>query len=341
MRKAYYVVVLAACAHNPGVPRFDTERVSALAVAGRPLPSEGVRLEMRALPWWTVAGTSDRFVLAFDDPGRSPTPGRKVGEVRSRDVSLSPEVFAAARCAWQIVPMGDPRPCPTLTREEARELSRPAIEEARAELRAKAGDVGASVVGDVRCFADGRMSARLWCEGVAIDAVIDGRPRDPDVLAMDREPRVPPSRFAVLADGSVGMLRDTAVVGTTLGIRYAPFELGLYILDLQRETVAPMDRGRIGIGMTALGRVAIAHSRFDALVGLSALGVTQNGATNPSFDGLYHGFLGVAYQTPWRLGGMAQPFVQLRLGAAAGSAIEQRAVPMIELHLGLSSPERR
>jgi hypothetical protein len=102
-----------------------------------------------------------------------------------------------------------------------------------------------------------------------------------------------------------------------------------------------MEGGLVGIGFTALARVAIKDSRADMLVGASALAAAQNGATNPDFDGLYHGFVGLAYQTDWRIQGVAQPFVQLRAGVAHGTAIASQTLPMIELHLGLSTPEKR
>jgi hypothetical protein len=150
-----------------------------------------------------------------------------------------------------------------------------------------------------------------------------------------------PTRLVFYADGSAGVLGTKAVVASTLGIRYRPFEVGFCILDLQRESVAPQDRGLVGLGITGLVRLALGDSRADAIAGVSAVAAFRNGATNPDFDGLYHGFVGLAYQSPWRIAGTAQPYAQLRAGAAYGTAVAATLVPMVELHLGLSTPERR
>jgi hypothetical protein len=90
-------------------------------------------------------------------------------------------------------------------------------------------------------------------------------------------------------------------------------------------------------------RKSLGTSRFDLLLGASAVATAQNGATNPGFDGLYQGFGGIAYQTNMslRLFGGGQPFLQLRAGTAYEGGAVQRASPIVELHLGLSSPEAR
>ena len=54
-----------------------------------------------------------------------------------------------------------------------------------------------------------------------------------------------------------------------------------------------------------------------------------------------YGFAGIAYQSSWRIGGYAQPFVQLRAGAARTTGMDAKTLPMLELHLGLTTPERR
>jgi hypothetical protein len=395
---AVLVVGAVACANNPGVARYRATAPAALVPVGPPRDARSVRVEMKALPWWTVAESSRYFVLGFDERDQTPTKGARIGAVRSRDIALDDHTLGATKCAWEIVPMGDPRACQYTTRETAMAVSHDAIAEARAELRAKAADAGAGVVGDVRCFAErvpvatsadaspsgspdasaSPIAGRLWCEGIALDATVTAGEvasgavapsgvapggvasggRDPasiDPAGADRavpdevdpaapisyDPRVTPTRLVFYADASVGMLDAKPVVASTLGIRYRPFEVGFYILDLQRESVVPQDRGLVGLGLTALLRHAIGGSRADAIAGVSAIAAFQNGATNPDFDGLYHGFVGIAYQSPWRIAGTAQPYAQLRAGAAYGTAIAQKTVPMLELHLGLSTPERR
>jgi hypothetical protein len=313
---------------------------------------------MRQLPWWTVSdGGSQHFILGFDETAAGTLPGRVVGPVRSRNVALTEEVFVAMRCGWQIA-MGKPEGC-QMSREQGQTLAREAITEARAELQAKAGDAGATGVRDVRCFAEARLSdagepghmdRQVWCEGTAVVsetlsntsgvAAADAAPVVDPTQPVD-QPVTPATRFALVADGSFAMLGNKPVVGSTLGLRYRPFELGFYILDLQRTSLAPMEGGLVGIGFTALARFAIKGSRADALVGGSALAAAQNGAVNPDFDGLYNGFVGIAYQSSWRIQGVAQPFVQLRAGVAHGTAIASQTLPMVELHLGLSTPEKR
>ena len=87
---------------------------------------------------------------------------------------------------------------------------------------------------------------------------------------IEHEPRTPATRLVLHTDGSVGMLGGVPIVGATLGLRYRPFEVGLYILDLQRESITPMDGGLVGFGATALGRLALKRSRADVIAGLSA-----------------------------------------------------------------------
>ena len=345
-------LALAACRSNVGVPAFDRTWPPPLPrVAGASAAPEAaaVRVEMRPLPWWTIAGTETHFILKLSESAAPPTVGTRLGPVRSHDVALSDELFGAVRCAWQIVPMGEPRPCAG-PREAAMARALEPIERARAELRELGAAGGATVVGEVRCFAaSGRGGGRLWCEGTAL-AEVGGAPRAAsagaalDPAAPDPaepvpgEPATPPTRFVLAADGSVAMLGDVPVVGTTLALRYRPVELGLYILDLGRDGT---QRGLVGVGVTALVRKSLGGTRADAIAGVSALAVAPNGSVNPRFEGLYHGFAGLAYQTPWRISGVAQPFVQLRAGAARGTDLAPSLAPMVELRLGLSTPERR
>jgi hypothetical protein len=350
-RLAVLALATAACAGNPGVPKFRSTAPAPLAPVAAPRDAKTVRIEMKALPWWTVAESSRYFVLGFDEPDTEPTRGQPMGAVRSRDIDLDDHVFGAVKCAWEIVPMGDPRSCGATTREQAMEIAHDAITEARAEVRAKAADADdvRAGVGDVRCFAEqqhaGSVTAppgRLWCEGTAITAPTAMATSDGDPAApISHAPRVTPTRLVFYADGSVGMLDAKPVVASTLGIRYRPFEVGFYILDLQRESIAPQERGLVGLGLTALVRYGLKDSRADAILGASAVTAFKNNSTNPDFDGLYHGFVGLAYQSSWRIAGTAQPYAQLRAGAAYGTAIAAKTVPMLELHLGLSTPERR
>jgi hypothetical protein len=323
LRIAALAVACVACANNPGAPRYRGTQPTALPAFAPPVPAEAVRVAMQPLPWWTVADHGTAYVLQLGDPEVS-LEGHAIGAVRSSDVDADHE---AVRCAFQIVPMGDPRPCAG-PREVATDIARPAIDRALAELQAQAGSAGANGVRDVRCFASDRTSGHVWCEGTAIDTTRIAPPQQPG------------SRFLLVADASVGTFGSQAVVGSTLGVRYRPIELGFYIADLSRSSVAPQQGGLIGLGGTVLGRFGLGGSRADAIAGVTAATVLRNGSTNPDVTALYYGFAGLAYQSTWRISGHAQPFVQLRAGAARSTA-EKQTLPMLELHLGLSTPERR
>ena len=335
--------VLVACASNPGVSRFRSATPAPLVPREAARPPETVRLAMTSVPWWTVAEASDTFVLGFDESHAPPPVGRQVGEVRSSDVALDDDLLAAVRCAWKIIPMGDPRPCPSgMPRAAAMESAREPIAAARDDVRAQAARAGVGAVADVRCFVRESARPHLWCEGVAI---ADQRaptvaPDEDPTAPIDHDPEVRPSRFLISADGGVGMLGTQTVVSSLLSLRYRPLEAGFELFDLARTSLAPTEGRRVGVGVTVLGRYGLGHSRFDAIVGGSAIATFQNGATNPTFAGLYHGFAGIAYQTPWRISGVAQPWVQLRAGAAYDRGTEA-AAPMVGLHFGLSSPELR
>jgi len=305
-------------------------------------------MKMKSLPWWTVAD-NDHFVLRFDVEDDQPIRGKRVGPIRSRDIDLDNGVFEAIQCAWG----GDTDLCGERSLRSAGEQAHDAIAEARAELRARTADAGADIVGDVRCFAERRKSAdpaappgpsKMWCEGVAFSAAPDAVGVYADVdpaLPKDDEPRMPEARFTLVADAGVGMQGGKPIVSSTLGIRYRPIEIGFYILDLQRESVAPQDNGLVGLGLTALGRKQLGrHSGGDAIFGGSAIAAFQNGSTNPDFDGLYQAFAGLAYQSRWNIW-HGQPWVQLRAGAASGTALKNKLAPLVELHLGLATPERR
>jgi hypothetical protein len=305
-------------------------------------------MKMKVLPWWTVFD-NEHFVLRFDVPDDAPIRGRRVGPIRSRDIDLENSVFESIRCAWS----GDTNLCGAFQSvRSAGEQAHDAIAEARAELRARTADAGADIVGDVRCFAE-RVKyadpaehgpAKMWCEGVAYSATPDAVGVFADVdpaVPRDDEVPMPQARFTLVADAGVGIQGGKPIVSSTLGIRYRPFELGFYILDLQRESVTPQDDGLVGLGLTVLGRKQLRrHSGGDAIVGGSAITAFQNGATNPDFDGMYQLFAGLAYQSRWNIF-HGQPWVQVRAGAASGTALKNKIAPLFELHLGLATPERR
>jgi hypothetical protein len=343
----------AACSNNPGVPRYGgAKRPPPLKQVGEPRPAASVAVRMAALPWWTLYGDNG-FVLQFEqDPSdERPVRGRPVGAIRSRDIELDDDTFEAVRCAWS----GESKLCGGRSIMSAGEQAHAAITEARAELRARTADAGADVVGNVRCFAKRQRTgdptsfgpSKLWCEGVAYSAVSADevaveiqRERDP-AAPIDHEPRIAEARFTLVADAGVGIQGSKPIVSSTLGIRYRPIEAGFYILDLQRESVAPQDSGLVGLGLTVMGRKQLRKgSGADAILGGSAIAAFQNGATNPDFDGLYQGFVGLAYQSRFNIW-HGQPWVQLRAGAATGTAVKNRVQPLLELHLGMATPERR
>jgi hypothetical protein len=347
------IAFAAACANNPGVPKYSgTKRPPPLKAVGAPLPASSVAVRMAVLPWWTL-WDANSFVLSFDHNPADDRPirGRPIGAIRSRDIELHDDLFEAVRCAWS----GETKLCGDRSIKSAGEQAHDAIAEARAELRARTADAGADIVGNVRCFAERRKTAdpaepgpsKLWCEGVAYSAVSADvvaeeiqLERDP-AAPIDHAPRLAETRFTLVADAGVGMQGGKPIVSSTLGIRYRPIEVGFYILDLQRESVAPKDTGLVGLGLTVLGRKQLRkRSGADAILGGSAIAAFQNGATNPDIDGLYQGFVGLAYQSRLNIW-HGQPWVQLRAGGATGTAVKNRVQPLVELHLGLATPERR
>ncbi|MBP6631402.1 MAG: hypothetical protein KA297_18335 [Kofleriaceae bacterium] len=337
---------LTACRSNPGAPRYPTARPPALAANGPARAPAEVAIGVLALPWWTLAGSRDSFIL--ERPASEVHAGARLGPIRTADHLVDGAEVDDLRCAWMIVPMGDPRPCLGRTRADARAHTTGVLAALDEALRGEAGAIGAAAVADVRCFVHaGSALARAWCEGVALAPLAAGAPAAPGSAAIrttavpvtslgDGEVSNPPSRLVVLADTSVGAHGRRLTSGFSFGLRYRPVEatIGLVLFDDDAGQQA-------GMGGGLLGRYPLGASRADVVVGVSAHAVATNGATNPDFASLYQGFIGLAYQSPWRWGGRAQPWAQLRLGAATGGAIDDPFVPAIDLHLGLSSPERR
>lgn len=289
------------------------------------------------MQWYDATGGTEAMLLGFPAPAGAPTPGRTLGAIRSDDVELSS--FESMRCAWAIVTIGDTRPC-TGSRYDAMAEVQPAIHRAFDELRLRAGQAGANVAADVRCFAYAQPAPHVWCEGSAL--VPD--PKLPERVEVDpSEPTdVPPataaSRFAIASDGGVTMLGHVPAVSADLWLRYRPLAFAFDVLDLHDGT----GRGLVGVGALGFYRIALPREGFDAIVGGGAAGIAANGAVNPTFHGLFQAFAGVLYQTPWRLAGVAQPYIQLRVGVAhAGPTVLDRAtVPIGGLVIGLSSTER-
>jgi hypothetical protein len=331
MLRIAIVAALTACAHDPGVARYYERKPPALTPVAPPVARDEVRIAVKELPWWTTVENGREYILELGDPDTALL-GTAIGPVRSSDVLLARDAHQAVRCAFQLVAMGDPRPCPG-DRDAATEIAQPFLDRALADMRGKAGDAGADGVRDVRCYTSAnpkdRASDFLWCEGTAIAIVAVTTPEPPG------------TRLLVVADASVGALGDQPVVGTTVGLRYRPLEFGFYIADLSRYTLAPTENGIIGLGGTLLGRFAIGRSRADVIAGATAAVLARNNSMNPDVDARYYGFAGIAYQTSWRLGNYAQPFVQLRAGAARSTAMDSKLRPMLELHFGLTTPERR
>ena len=222
-----------------------------------------------------------------------------------------------------------------------------AIATAPDDLRAQAARAGVGAVADVRCFVAESAHPHLWCEGVAVaDAGSPAVVGEDPTVPIEREPQVRPSRFVISGDGGVGMLsaraagRQLAVLVPLPAAQGRPRDLRSRALPERR---ADARRPAVGVGATVLGRYGLGRSRFDAIVGGSALATFQNGATNPTTAALfYHGFAGVAYQdAAWRISGVAQPWVQLQRGCGLRSRDRARRAGMFGLHVGLSSPEQR
>ena len=309
------------------------------STAPPPLPSSEhhdaneVRIEVRPTQWYDTDRVGGAFMLAFPAPRAPATQGRPLGAVRSDDIEL--ETVMTMRCAWQVVPSGDDRPCSGISRVDAMTEVQPAIHRAFDELRARAGQAGATVVAGVTCYTTFDRP-HLWCEGRAL--VPD--PRLPDRVEVDpsepttAEPELATNRFALASDGGVTMFGGTFARTASLALRYRPlsfaWELGAF------------NDGKFAVGISALWRFAVPHAPgLDAIVGGEASAVAPNHSVNPTFHGLYEAFTGLAYQTSWKIEGKAQPYVQLRVGAAHGhDVMTSPTEPVFGLAIGLSSPER-
>jgi hypothetical protein len=169
---------------------------------------------------------------------------------------------------------------------------------------------------------------------------------DPSASTIPRGDEAPASidelastRLAIVAGASAGVLGRSWFSGADLGLRYRPVELDFHVVDFHRTTQPQ----RVGVGGDLLGRMRLPHGSLDALVGASATAAAQNGAINPKFGGIFAGFAGLGAQARTKLFGVAQPYVSVRAGIERGDVAgdgTKRIAPMIELHFGLSSPER-
>jgi hypothetical protein len=323
------ILALAGFAGCAGNPAYEHDRPAALAPVAAPAPSVGVKLEMQPLTVWTWIGEDERFLLWFV---ASPhvTPGRDLGAIRSADVTLDDKQLAAVACAWRMVTMGDERPCDE-PRIDAMADAHDSITRAFDDLRAATAAAGGNVAGDVRCYA-AQHPAHLWCEGVARVASQDPGPDFDPAAPTNRTPQLARTRFAITADASGTMFGSKLGVGTSIGFRLRPLEITGDVLDFSHDGTG---RNLVGLGGTALVRVAMSGA-IDAVVGGSADSVFENHSTNGVFEGWYSGFVGLAVQPSWRWYGVAQPWVQLRVGAVRA---EQTTSVMVALHIGLTSPD--
>lgn len=333
------------------MPRFDLAGPPPLLSVAPTISADAVRIELNRNPWWTSAGTETDFILGLPAPDTDATRGRVLGDLRSHNIGLSVEDLADLRCAWQIVPVGQSRPCQG-PRDAAITAVTPLVDRALGQLRDQAGRAGVPVVRDVRCFAkrDPRClptgsgqdcdwaDARMWCEGHALAPASSAVPfGDERPAALDE---VPSSRLALVAAASAGGSGPAWFSGADLGLRFRPLELDFHVLDFHHT----MHANRVGFGGDLIGRLRLGGSSADVLAGMSATAAAQNGATNPKFDGLFGAFAGVGYQTrtKWFFD-VAQPYISLRGGVVRGDVDGDGAIrwsPMIELHVGLSTPER-
>lgn len=327
------MVLVALVAGCGGVPRHDARPPPPLVWHGPPIAADQIVVDLYANPWWTATGTDTEFTLDLPAPDDARAVGRSLGPMRSAAVPMTAVAFADARCAWQIVPMGDPRPCAG-PRDAAIDAAWPLVEQALADLRAQAGAAGVPRVTAARCFA--RLVDQqgwLWCEGTASDAVAGpwDRPGAPREGKLDTGAA---SRLALVADASFGNVGDAWYRGADVGLRYRPVEVTLRMLAFFDDTIS--------LGGAVVGRQRLGTSSTDVLLGLSATASARNGSVNPTFHGTYGVFAGLGAQSRgrWFLG-RAQVYASLRAGLAYGDPADgaHRLAPTLELRLGLSTPE--
>jgi hypothetical protein len=330
MRPGLLAILLVGCG---GAPRHDRSLPTALPPA--PTPVTDVRLEVSPLPWWTLAGAPDQFILGLPSPTATLS-ARDLGAIRSTDVELDDEMYEAMRCAWMIVPMGEGRPCGEKSREDAMAEVHRTIHRAFEDLRTRAGVAGANLAADVRCYVTSN-PMRLWCEGRARVARADTLQTaflpDP-VEPRSSHPPFARTRLVVTADTSFEMQGKVPIGGSSFGFRYRPVEATFDVLDLSRDGT---ERGLVGLGATVLARHYLGRTGGNMIAGGSAAAITPNNATNAQFSGRFAAFAGLGYQSAWRWMGAAQPWIQLRAGA---TRYEGATTPVVGLHVGLSTPDR-
>jgi hypothetical protein len=310
---ALIVVWVAACVAAPRFPHWEPP-----ALTAAPIPR--IRIEPATQGWWILEVKAADFWLALPVPA-SRANGRVLQPVRTRTVPLDPITYTALDCAWNIGSKCD-------SIEDARATAHGPLQQALDDLRARVGAVGGTVAAETRCFA-AQVPDRLWCEA---DAVASDGPiveHDPEDSPAD-PPAFTPTRFALSADGSVTMVGRVPAPGTTVALWYRPIEVGFEVIDLEYDGTG---RRLEGVGGTALARIGV-RPQLDLLAGTSAAAVAPNGATNPSFAGLFQGFVGASYRSRWQWH-MGNAFVQLQVGGARDDGVFR---PVFGLHIGLVTP---
>jgi hypothetical protein len=359
------VVVTVATACGATTPRYDTTQ-PVTPKAAPPVAPGKVALHLRPLPWWTAIPAGDWFPLGLPTSERAPPRGAVVGDLRSIDVELDESSYQALRCAWLFAP-GGKRGCGGERRTAAIDATVPMVSDVLQSLRERAGEVGATGVRDVRCFADARGEGRLWCEGTAVrDAAADvtvtsapgarRTPSDDGLIAVAPLPAPSPTEAFddATAGGALDVLRPgklsvhgafTAsmrggdpVLGQDIGLRYGALGTAIRVLKFGGDSQV------MGVGLVAELQHRPSRSPVELLVGGSAMVAAPNGATNPAFEGLLGAHVGATKQLTYRIRGVAQPYISLRAGALRTSKAPtdggSKVAPMVELHLGLSTPRR-
>jgi hypothetical protein len=331
--RAVLAIGLAGCATSP---QFEGTTAPKLVDSPAPRAASEVRIEVRSTEWYDTDRSGDAFMLAFPASSDPATIGRSLGGVRSDDLPL--DSSDPMRCAWQVVPMGDPRPC-NVPRAQAMAEVQPVIHRAFDELRERAGRAGATVVANVACFTTFD-PAHVWCEGTAL--VPD--PTRPDRVEVD--PSTPTaadlpiakSPLVLTADADAMLFGKTFSQVAAIGLRYRPVELAFDVGQLHND----LPNQTVYFGLTAQLHIPL-RSGFDLIAGGAAnVVVPNNNSVNPIFRGLFEAFTGVAYQAETRIAGKAQPYIQLRAGVAHSHdrEISSPTEPLVGLVVGLSSIDR-
>ena len=372
---------LGGCA-GMDLPRHAKSRPARLARAEAPADPVRVRLGFKKIRMGTwidnAAQEAGRIAFRVAVPAVAPgrklyapcSPGcRRLGEVRSANVTLGEEAFVRLICGWKALGVGQPRPqvCQGRDARADRGAATRHVDRAVAALRVQAAAAGATRVEQIRCYGRGRRRT-LWCEGVARAPGPGARAQNragqagPATLPSDDSAASPstattpgsvvdvaarplqPQRFVIGATAEVGYRGGGLGMASAIVFRYRPLEAALRFSHVRGKDVFSIGASALyrreltgwGLGLVAGGEIGWGfplENSSEAQPEGSMLTLTP--------------FAGLTWQSR-SLGDVVEVFLDLTGGylfvplrSAALPADRQIHGPVVSLALGLNWPERR